>query len=81
LTLPARRELGALPVPPQRGIRSPSCSRRCGSGSCPEISSTTAPAESLLVVLDADVCFEHDRSRRPAGFRRLCGDLRPADLA
>jgi hypothetical protein len=26
------------------------------------------PAEPLLVVLDADVCFEHDRSRRPAGF-------------
>jgi hypothetical protein len=40
------------------------------------------PAEPLLVVeLDADVCFEHDRSRRPAGFRRVCGDLRPADLA
>jgi len=39
------------------------------------------PAESLLVVLDADVYFEHDRSRRPAEFRRLCGDLRPADLA
>jgi len=40
------------------------------------------PAEPLLLVeLDADVYFEHDRSRRPAEFRRLCSDLRPADLA
>jgi hypothetical protein len=91
LTLPARRELGALPVPPQRGIRSEASAARHPQpellaslrfGQLPGDLVDYRPAEPLLVVvLDADVCFEHDRSRRPAGFRRVCGDLRPADLA
>jgi hypothetical protein len=39
------------------------------------------PTEPLLVVeVDADVCFEHERWRHPTRFRRVRGDLQPADL-
>lgn len=39
------------------------------------------PTEPLLVVaVDADVCFEHERWRHTTTFRRVRDDLRPTDL-
>ena len=39
------------------------------------------PTEPLLVVeVDADVSFEHDRWRHPTRYRRVRSDLRPMDL-
>jgi hypothetical protein len=39
------------------------------------------PTEPLLVVeVDADVSFEHDRWRHPTRYRRVRSDLRPTDL-
>ena len=39
------------------------------------------PTEPLLVVeVDADVSFEHDRWRHATRYRRVRSDLRPMDL-
>ena len=74
--------MGALLIPPQRPTRGRSGSRRRGSGSCPGDLVDYTPTEPLLVVeVDADVCFEHERWRHPTGFRRVRGDLQPADLS
>ena len=62
LTLPARRELGALLERPQRTHPWPERipSSRFGQLSGDLVDYT--PTEPLLVVeVDADVCFEHDR--------------------
>jgi ATP-dependent DNA ligase len=82
LTLPARRELGGLLVPPQ-GVhpwpeRIPAS--RFGQLGAEPVDYT--PTEPLLVVeVDADVCFEQDRWRHATIFRRVRSDLEPVDLA
>ena len=82
LTLPARRELGTLLVPPQRAHPWPEQIPSSRFGQLPGDLVDYTPTEPLLVVeVDADVCFEHDRWRHPTGFRRVRGDLQPADLA
>ena len=82
LTLPARRELGTLLVPPRRGHPWPEQIPSSRFGQLPGDLVDYTPTEPLLVVeVDADVCFEHDRWRHPTGFRRVRGDLQPADLA
>ena len=82
LTLPARRELGTLLVSPQRGHPWPEQIPSSRFGQLPGDLVDYTPTEPLLVVeVDADVCFEHDRWRHPTGFRRVRGDLQPADLA
>ena len=81
LTLPARRELGALLVPPQRAHPWPERSPSSRFGQLPGDLVDYTPTEPLLVVeVDADVCFEHERWRHPTAFRRVRGDLQPADL-
>ena len=82
LTLPARRELGTLLVPPRQGHPWPEQIPSSRFGQLPGDLVDYTPTEPLLVVeVDADVCFEHDRWRHPTGFRRVRGDLQPADLA
>ena len=81
LTLPARRELGALLVPPRRAHPWPDRIPSSRFGQLPGDLIDYTPTEPMLVVeLDADVCFEHDRWRHPTGFRRIRGDLQPMDL-
>jgi ATP-dependent DNA ligase len=81
LTLPARRELGTLLVPPRQGHPWPEQIPSSRFGQLPGDLVDYTPTEPLLVVeVDADVCFEHDRWRHPTGFRRVRGDLQPADL-
>jgi len=81
LTLPARHELGALLIPPSRRTHGRSASSRHGSDSCPGKLVDYTPTEPLLVVeVDADVCFELERWRHATTFRRVRGDLHPADL-
>jgi hypothetical protein len=81
LTLPARRELGALLVPPQRAHPWPERIPPSRFGQLPGDLVDYTPTEPMLVVeVDADVCFEHDRWRHPTAFRRVRSDLRPADL-
>lgn len=82
LTLPARRELGGLLVPPQ-GVhpwpeRIPA-SRFGQLGAEPVDYTPTEPA--VVVEVDADVCFEQDRWRHATIFRRVRSDLEPVDLA
>src|SRR5690349_3892136 len=82
LTLPARRELGTLLVPPQREHPWPEQIPSSRFGQLPGDLVDYTPTEPLLVVeVDADVCFEHGRWRHPTGFRRVRGDLQPTDLA
>ena len=81
LTLPARRELGALLMPPRRAHPWPDRIPSSRFGQLPGDLIDYTPTEPMLVVeLDADVCFEHDRWRHPTGFRRIRGDLQPMDL-
>jgi hypothetical protein len=64
LTLPARRELGALLVPPQRAHPWPERIPSSRLGQLPGEAIDYAQTEPLLVVeVDADVCFEHERWR------------------
>jgi ATP-dependent DNA ligase len=82
LTLPARRELGALLVPPQRAHPWPERIPSSRFGQLPGDLVDYTPTEPLLVVeVDADVCFDHERWRHATSFRRVRGDLHPADLA
>ena len=82
MTLPARRELGALLVPPRRAHPWPDRIPSSRFGQLPGDLVDYTPTEPLLVVeVDADVCFEHERWRHPTGFRRVRGDLQPADLS
>jgi ATP-dependent DNA ligase len=82
LTLPARRELGALLMPPRHDHPWPQRLPSSRFGQLPGDLVDYTPTEPLLVVeVDADVCFEHARWRHPTGFRRIRAELHPADLA
>jgi ATP-dependent DNA ligase len=81
LTLPARRELAAVLMPPRRAHpwpeRIPSSRFRQLPGDLVDYT----PTEPLLVVeVDSDVSFEHNRWRHPTRYRRVRNDLRPTDL-
>ena len=81
LTLPARRELGALLVGPQRAHPWPERipASRFGQFTAQPIDYT--PTEPLVVVeVDADTCFEYERWRHVTTFLRVRGDLQPADV-
>src|SRR6476619_4461723 len=81
LTLPARGELGALLAAPRRAHPWPERIPSLRFGQLPPEPVDYTPTEPLLVVeVDADVCFEQGRWRHPTGFRRVRGDLRPADV-
>ena len=82
MTLPARRELGALLVPPQRSHPWPERIPSSRFGQLRGESVDYTPTEPLLVVeVDADVCFEQGRWRHPTAFRRVRSDLRTEDVA
>ena len=81
LTLPARRELGALLVPPQRAHPWPERIPSSRFGQLPGDLVDYTPTEPLLVVeVDADVCFEHERWRHATASAGYGGDLQPADI-
>jgi ATP-dependent DNA ligase len=81
LTLPARRELGALLIPAQRTHPWPDRIPSSRFGQLPGDLVDYTPTEPLLVVeVDADVCFDHYRWRHPTGFRRVRAELDPRDL-
>src|SRR6185369_159257 len=78
---PARHELGTLLVPPQRTHPWPERIPASRFGQLPGDLVDYTPTEPLLVVeVDADVCFEAERWRHATTFRRVRGDLHPADL-
>jgi hypothetical protein len=82
LTLPARRELGAMLVPPRRAHPWPERIPSSRFGQLPGDLVDYTPTEPLLVVeVDADMCFEHDRWRHPTVFRRLRADLQADEVA
>jgi ATP-dependent DNA ligase len=82
LTLPARRELGALLIPAQRTHPWPDRIPASRFGQLPGELVDYTPTEPLLVVeVDADVCFEHRRWRHPTPFRRIRTELDPTDLS
>jgi ATP-dependent DNA ligase len=82
LMLPARRELGALLVPPQRAHPWPERLPSSRFGQLPGDLVEYTPTEPLLVVeVVADVCFEQERWRHPTEFHRIRADLQPAALA
>jgi ATP-dependent DNA ligase len=82
LTLPARRELGALLVPPERAHPWPGRIASSRFGQLPgDLVDYTPTAPLLVVEVDADVCFEHERWRHATTFRRVRVDMLPADLA
>ena len=81
LTWPARREVGRLLVPARRGHPWPQRIPASRFGQLPGELVDYTPTEPLLVVeVDADVCFEQQRSRHPTTFCRVRGDLQPVDL-
>jgi hypothetical protein len=81
LTLPARREIGAVLMPPRRAHPWPERIPSSRIGQLPGELVDYTPTEPLLVVeVDADVSFEHDRWRHPTRYRRVRSDLGPTDL-
>jgi hypothetical protein len=81
LTLPARRELGAVLMPPRRAHPWPERIASSRFGQLPGDLVDYTPTEPLLVVeVDTDVSFEHDRWRHPTRYCRVRSDLRPVDL-
>jgi hypothetical protein len=73
----ARREPGAVLVPARLAHPWPERFLRRGSGSCRELVDYT-PTEPLLVVeVDADVSFEHDRWRNGLGHGLVAETLDP----
>ena len=81
LTLPARRELGAMLMSPRRAHPWPERIPSSRFGQLPGDLMDYTPTEPLLVVeVDADVSFEYDRWRHPTRYRRVRSDLRPMDL-
>jgi ATP-dependent DNA ligase len=81
LMLPARRELGALLLPPRAAHPWPPQLASSRFGALPGELIDYTPTEPLLVVeVDTDTCFEQQRWRHPTGFRRVRGDLQPGDL-
>jgi hypothetical protein len=82
LTLPPRRELGALLIPAERTHPWPDRIPSSRLGQLPGELVDYTPTEPLLVVeVDADVCFEHHRWRHPTPFRRVRAELDPTDLS
>jgi hypothetical protein len=82
LTLPARRELDGLLVPPQRAHPWPEGISSSRFGQLPPQPVDYTHTEPLLVVeVDADICSEQQRWRHATTYRRVRGDLEPADLA
>ena len=66
LTLPARHELGALLVPPRRAHPWPERIPASRFGQLPGDLVDYTPTEPLLVVeVDTDTCFDHQRWRHP----------------
>ncbi len=81
MTLPARRELGALLVPPQRAHPWPERIPSSRFGQLPGEAIDYTPTEPLVVVeVDVDVCFEQGRWRHATALRRVRGDLQPTDV-
>jgi len=81
-TLPARRELGALLVPARRAHPWPErLSSRLFGQLPPQPVAYTRTAPTLVVELDADTSVDGPRWRHATVFRRVRGDLDPADLA
>jgi hypothetical protein len=79
--LPARREIGAVLVPARQAHPWPARIPSSRFGQLPGELVDYTPTEPLLVVeVDADVSFEHDRWRHPTRYRRVRSDLRPMDL-
>jgi len=82
LTLPARRELGGLLVPARRAHPWPErLSSRLFGQLPPQPVAYTRTAPTLVVELDADTAVDGPRWRHATVFRRVRGDLNPADLA
>jgi hypothetical protein len=82
LTLPARREIGAVLVPARQAHPWPERIPSSRFGQLPgELVDYTQTEPLLVVEVDADVSFEHDRWRHPTRYRRVRSDLRPTDLA
>ena len=82
LTLPARRDLGALLRPPQHAHPWPAQIPSSRFGQPPGELVDYTPTEPLLVVeVDADVCFEHDRWRHPTQFCRVRLDLHADEVS
>jgi hypothetical protein len=81
---PATRQyssLGTLLVPPNRTHPWPERIPSSRFGQLPGDLVDYTPTGPLLVVeVDADVCFEHERWRHATAYRRVRGDLLPADL-
>jgi hypothetical protein len=77
----ARRELGALLVPPRARHPWPARISSSRFGQLPPEPVDYTPAEPRLVVeVDADICWEQGRWRHPTTFRRLRVDLLADDL-
>jgi ATP-dependent DNA ligase len=82
LMLPARRELGALLVPPRAEHPWPPQLPSSRFGQLPgDLIDYTLTEPLLVVEVEADVCFEQQRWRHPTDFRRIRGDLQPTDVA
>ncbi|MEJ3656245.1 hypothetical protein WEH80_25085 [Actinomycetes bacterium KLBMP 9759] len=81
LTLPARREIGALLQPPRGAHPWP---ERISSGRFGQLPPKPVPYTQveprIVVEVDADVCFELDRWRHATVYRRIRAELRPDDL-
>jgi len=82
LTLPARRELGAVLTASRGAHPWPEQIPSSRFGQLPPRPVDYTPAEPDVVVeVDADVCFEQDRWRHATAFRRLRLDLDPEDVS
>src|SRR5690349_8333873 len=82
LTLPARRELGALLVPAQRPHPWPERIPASRFGQLPGDLVDYTPTEPLLVVeVDTDTCFDQNRWRHPTAFTRVRAELDPLDMS
>jgi ATP-dependent DNA ligase len=80
LTLPARREIGAVLVAARQSHPWPERIPSSRFGQLPgELVDYTQTEPLLVVEVDADVSFEHDRWRHPTRYRRVRSDLRPMD--
>lgn len=82
LTLPARRELGAVLAAPRSVHPWPAVlpANRFGHWSADDVAYT--PTEPNVVVeLDADTAYEHGRWRHPTRFRRVRLDLQPGEIS
>jgi hypothetical protein len=81
LTLPARRELGAVLTSPVTAHPWPAVlpASRFGQWSSTDVTYTQVEPH-VVVEIDADTSFEHGRWRHPTKFVRYRADLDPADL-